>query len=392
MTSAPQIRQLANLEGWLLHVQALLSRSLDAAATGRRWKVRALLTVLALVLFRAFPAYDALQTSFVQQKWHDALVKAGKPLADMGKLYPPESHESKLTFRLTVPLVARALHLGMAGVLVLHALLGIALLGLVVHLVHEITGSRQAAMLMSLAVGCAWPGQAAFHELRGGYYDAAALCLLLLALCPRAPGSVALCTFLAAWTDERALLAAPCVFLFHMVHRANGLRSSLGVILGLGGYGLARMYMTTAGNYSPALSGIGAHLVAQQLNVLPMALWSGLGGCWAPILGGCTVLFLRRRFAIGILFSLLVAGLSLSAFCVIDTTRSLAYLLPAVFVGLAVLSQTESPHWIYRGIASTAVLSFFLPPFYLEGGSGVWWLYPLPVQLLRWLVSFRLGM
>lgn len=391
MTSAPPIHESASLEHLLLRLRAFLDQILEAAVAGHRWKARALITVLVLVLFRAFPSYDALQSRFVQQKWQDALIKAEQPLADMGKLYPPESHESKLTFRLTVPLVARLFHLRMAGVLVLSALLGTLLLGLALQAGYEITGSRKAALLVSLAVGCSWPGEAAFHELRGGYYDAASLCLLMLALCARTPALAALFTLAAAWTDERALLAAPCVLLFHAVHRAYGVRVGLGVVLGLGAYGISRLYMTTARGYESNLSGIGLHLLAQQLNVLPMALWSGLGGCWVPILGGCTVLFIRKRFTLGLFFAILSSGLSLSAFCVIDTTRSAAYLLPAVFVGLAVLRQTESPQWISRVVSTAALLSFFVPPFYLEGGNGVWWLYPLPVQLLRWLVACRAG-
>ncbi|MBN9659635.1 MAG: hypothetical protein J0H49_15740 [Acidobacteria bacterium] len=392
MTSAPPIHEPASLEQLLLRVRALVDRTLEAVVSGPHWKARALITVLALVLFRAFPSYDALQSAFVQQKWHDALVKADQPFADMGKLYPPQSHESKLTFRLTVPLAARLLHLRMAGVLVLSALLGGLLLGLVLHAAFEITRSRQAALLMSLSVGCSWSGEAAFHELRGGYYDAAALCLLMLALCARPPALVALFTCAAAWTDERALLAAPCVLLFHAIHRANGVRVGLGVVLGLGAYGLSRLYMAAAGGYQPALDGIGFRLFAQQLNVLPLSLWSGLGGCWFPVLGGSIVLFLRKRYALGLFFAAFVSALSLGAFCVIDTTRSMAYLLPAVFAGLAILQQTESPKRLPRLVAATAVLSFFVPPFYLEGGSGVWWLYPLPVQLLRWLVSFRPGL
>ncbi|MGJ5817699.1 hypothetical protein [Paludibaculum fermentans] len=392
MTFASEIRELPNLEQLLLRVHAWFERILGLLVAGRRWKARALLAVLALVLLRAFPSYDALSSSFVQQKWQDALLKADRPLADMGQLYAPDSHESKLTYRLTVPLVARLLHLRMAGVLLVSALLGILLLGLALHAGYEITGCRRSAFLISLAVGCSWPGEAAFHELRGGYYDAAALCLLLLALCVRSPALVALFTFLAAWTDERALLAAPCVLLFHLVHRPNAVRVALGVVLGLGVYTLSRLYMTSSGSYQPALAGIGFHLFARQMNVLPVALWSGLGGCWAPIAGGCAVLFVRKRYAKGLLFAGLVTGLAASAFCVIDTTRSVSYLLPAVFVGLAVLRQTESADSLARIAAATALLSFFVPPFYLEGGSGVWWLYPLPVQLVRWLVTFRPGL
>ncbi|WP_321478170.1 hypothetical protein [uncultured Paludibaculum sp.] len=368
------------------------ARFLDGMLEGPWWQMKAVLLVLAVCLLRAFPSYDALGSRFVEQKWNDALVKADRPLADMGRLYPPESHESKLTFRMTVPLVARVLRLRMTGVLVLSGVLGALLLWLSLMIAFEVSQSRRAALWIALAVGCSWAGEAAFHELRGGYYDAAALVLLMLAIQAKVPGLVALWTFAAAWTDERALLAVPCVLLFHFVQRASGVRASLGVLMGLCGYGLSRLCMTETGGYATTLAGTGLELLGRQLNVLPMALWSGLGGCWVPVLGGAAVLAMRRRWGLGVVFTLMVGALSLSAFCVIDTTRSVAYLLPAAFVGLAVLRRSESRAWVERLAAAAGLLSFFVPAFYLEGGSGVWWLYPLPVQAARWLVPFLPGL
>jgi hypothetical protein len=59
----------------------------------------------------------------------------------------------------------------------------------------------------------------------------------------------------------------------------------------------------------------------------------------------------------------------------------MAYCLPAVFVALTALNPKQVEK--LSGIA--AAISVVVPSFYLEGSSGFFWLYPLPVQIARWL-------
>jgi hypothetical protein len=77
---------------------------------------------------------------------------------------------------------------------------------------------------------------------------------------------------------------------------------------------------------------------------------------------------------------------TLGAAALTDMTRGMAYCLPAVVVGLAVLAEREPLRNIERMAAFSGVISFLVPTFYVEGGTGVWWLYPLPLQIGRWLV------
>ena len=58
---------------------------------------------------------------------------------------------------------------------------GILLLYLVLGAACDASGSRQVAGLIGLSVVCVWLGLTAFHELRGGYDDAVALCLVFAA-------------------------------------------------------------------------------------------------------------------------------------------------------------------------------------------------------------------
>ena len=86
-----------------------------------------------------------------------------------------------------------------AGTLLLYLLLGAA---------YDACDSRRVAALIGLSAVSVWPGLTAFHELRGGYYDAVALCLVVAAFATPSRILTGIFVFLAAWTDERALIAA----------------------------------------------------------------------------------------------------------------------------------------------------------------------------------------
>jgi hypothetical protein len=364
--------------------------AIDGLLSGPYWKLRALCAVVALTLFRAFPNYDVLDTSFFLAKWRDVQVKFDHPLIDMSRIFPAGSHESKLTFRLTVPVLAHVLHLHEAGLLIAFALAGMVLLYLILKVAFTLTGSKRAALFVCLATACAWPGEAAFHELRGGYYDALALCLLVGACATSSWLLTAACVFLAAWTDERALLAASFVFLFYAYESSGGIgrliAGKAGAVVSAGAAYLAsRAFLTVTESYSLVTSGIGLSVLAQQVKVTPLAIWTGLGGSWILVFFGLLALFRQKRSVTAVAFGAALAGMMVASLSVVDVTRSMAYCLPAVLVALAALNKSEGVKRIEKLAAIGGVISFLVPTYYLEGSTGLWWLYPLPLQIARWM-------
>jgi hypothetical protein len=159
-------------------------------------------------MLRTHPSYAALQTPFVERTWHDVQLKIDHPGMDMARAFPPGTHQSNLTYRMIPPALAHLFGLRRTGMLLLSALAGLLLLYFVLAISAAEGGSPFAAVMICLATACAWPGRTAFHELRGGYYDAFALCLVLAAYASRSPILSGGLLFLGAWTDERALIAA----------------------------------------------------------------------------------------------------------------------------------------------------------------------------------------
>ncbi|HTC34553.1 MAG TPA: hypothetical protein VK724_14330 [Bryobacteraceae bacterium] len=350
-----------------------INAGIDGILSGSHWKLKALCAVAAIALFRAFPSYDALASDFHRGTWRDVQIKFDHPLIDTSRIFAPGSHESKLTYRLTVPILAHVLHLGETGLLILFGLSGFVLLYLILKVVFTLTGSKRAALFVCLAVACVWPGQAAFHELRGGYYDALALCLLVAACATSSSLLTAALIFLAAWTDERALIASSFVFLLRR-GKAVAVVVAAAVYLGIRAYLTATISGVDVG-------GVGFVILSQQLNVIPLAIWTGLGGAWMLVFAGALAFVREKRYLAAAGFCGALALVIVVSMLVADTTRSMAYCLPAAFVALTALN----PNRIEKLSAIAAAISVLVPSFYLEGSSGFFWLYPLPVQIARWL-------
>jgi hypothetical protein len=129
-------------------------------------------------------------------------------------------------------------------------------------------------------------------------------------------------------------------------------------------------------------------VLSQQTNVIPLAIWTGLGGGWILVVLGLLALFQQKGYLAAAAFCAALLGMIGASLTVVDVTRSMAYCLPAVFVALAALSNSQGIKRIEKLAAISAAISFLVPTYYLEGSAGLWWLYPLPMQLARWLHWF----
>lgn len=201
--------------------------------------------------------------------------------------------------------------------MIFSAMCGIVLFYQLLGVVHAVAASRRVALFTCLSVACAWPGATAFHELRGGYYDALCLCLLVAAFAARSRLLIATLVFLAVWTDERALVGALFLLLFYAFSK-----------------------FAFAGRVSAVVIAIVAYF---SLPAIPLAIWSGLGGSWMLVLCGIAALFKQKRYQKAALF------------CAVLTAATLV----------------------------SGAIAFLIPTYYLEGSSGLWWLHPLPFQLMR---------
>ncbi len=99
------------------------------------------------------------------------------------------------------------------------------------------------------------------------------------------------------------------------------------------------------------------------------------------MLPGLAAAIRQHRYAMTAAFCALLTAAIASALMVLDVTRSMAYCLPAVFVAIYLLKDTP---WLKRFAILSGIVSFFVPTWYVQGNTMLWYIYPLPLQVVRW--------
>ncbi len=376
----------------LEQTQQRLHEALQRLTEGRWWAARVALGTTLLVLLLSFPSYRDLGEIFSEKTWQGVMIKARAPGHNLLLDFGPWTNAARVNFRLLMPMLARMLSLGPAGLVAIQAAAGVVLFFLIALLAERITASRAVAVAVAVMIGSTWAGMTAFVELRG-VFDAVAILLLVCCLYARNPLLVMLFVFLAGWDDERALLASPLVLVFLLLQRkagSEGLRVKdffspriLGLCAGLGIHAVTRLAYAHAFGIPIRYDANGVGVLASQINMIPMGVWTALEGGWL-LVGGAFVVLMKERRRVELVLFLLALGFLLGvAMCTVDVSRSTAYCLPAVFVALTVLRRSETPEGLWRLTITSSVLAILWPPYYAGGKSTIWLQYPLPFQLIR---------
>jgi hypothetical protein len=353
----------------------------------------ALFVAFVLTTFPNYPrllydqAYDREQCS-----WSAIAEKRDDLFKDMLTTHEAGSHDAKLTFRILVPAVARILGLGKLGIFVLQSLCGVALLWAVGRIAHRATGDLVSALFVTCGVASTWAGTTAFIELRG-MFDGEALLLVALSALLETPWLTAAAVFLCGWTDERGLVATSLVYLYHVNRRHRrghgGIASFFGatplsVVIGWAGYVASRLAIIRIYGIATDTAGVSPRVALIQFNNLPAGAWTALEGGWLLVLAAVVILARRRRPVFLAMYLGAIAILVATSMCVYDITRSMAYLLPSLFVALDVLGEVESVPDLRVLCGTSSLVSILSPNYYVSLRYMILWNVPLPVRLLSW--------
>jgi hypothetical protein len=116
---------------------------------------------------------------------------------------------------------------------------------------------------------------------------------------------------------------------------------------------------------------------------MPMGIWTALEGGWLLVVLAFVALYHRKKWILAV-YAPMILSLIVVAMSVIDITRSMAYLLPSLPIALSVLAS-DTPKNLRYVVLTSAIISLLWPTYYAGGKSSIWWQYPLPMQLVRWL-------
>jgi hypothetical protein len=300
------------------------------------WGVLALLPVVcSWPRFGTDPAIDRVWRPHFERV---VAQKIADPWHDYTREFAPGKNEAKRNFRVAVPLVAHLTGTGLAGVHATRLALQAVLLLTLLLAAERACRDRRMALGLALAVAGTYVGTSVWRDVCL-WFDHCAYGLLAVALLARGPGLAMGAVVLAAFTDERALLAVPALVAFHRWTGA-GAAVRLALAAAVPAYVALRLGLRGPLEFWPPGQGVGnASVVARNLEVAAPGLWSALEGGWIALVAAGAWLAREaagRREAV-----LAVAGLLpvAAAFAVGDFTRSAAYAFPAVLAAGAVLAR-----------------------------------------------------
>jgi hypothetical protein len=323
--------------------------------------------------------------------WRARAAHIAQPFKDPSLGFAPRAHESKKTFRLTVPLAAHVLGLGRHGVIALLHICGFVTFLAAAAAAYRMTGDRVAAFLVAMTTATIPTGVLAFWDFEMFFYDAVAFAALTLALACRTHWLVAMLVLVAAWTDERGLVASSLLFLYFWYHaahasdatqRTSSRHCAWAVASSWAAYAIGRMLLSWYCDFHTSTGGVGLPAIVSQLILLTIAPWGGLEGGWLLVIAAFIILWAVREFFFAVSFLGAITVIGVVACSVLDLTRSFAYLYPAVFLALRVLHTHIPIHSLRRLLLISLVLSVLWLNLWVTGPQSVYLMKPAPLRLL----------
>lgn len=342
-------------------------------AERRHWLLAGTIAALLVSLMITFPrvSFFTGKDPQIVNFWPYIEEQARHPLSNDLSFYAvsPTLHQNKLAFRLTLPILARVFHLGQTGLIVLQFVLGVLLLIAVGKIMYELYGDRIVAIATVFGVSSLYAGKAAFLEL-GGVGDAVAFAFLTFAAALRTPPLIFGAVLAAAFSDERAVIAAPLVALYWAVKDADGPKRIAWFTprpLAVGGallsYGSLRLYLGYRYGLraEPAPLSMIIGILTSNLAVMQWEIPRALAGLWVWVIAAAVLLW-RSGSRLVTLLAALNAGAVVALAMLVDFQRSAAYLLPLLFVAWAALARLNLSTRNARDIAIVSfVVSLLIP-------------------------------
>lgn len=361
-------------------------------AKGRYWILKTTLLIVLLTLFFAFPSYESFDKG---DTWTAVLKKADDLTYNLLTDYSPGSNASKINFRLTMPFIAGIFRLGMYDIYILQVLSGIVIIYLLLRILHDLTRDKATSIFIALTIASTYAGRAAFVELRG-LFDAVSIMFILLAIRYQHPLAISACVFAASWNDERGIISSIFLLLFYVVESRHSNRAwlrslltdsrCLAVYSGWIAFFSTRLLYSWYYNIPNNLEGTGPGVLLDQINMIPMGLWTAFEGGWLLLLLSWLVLALNRQYFFLALFLTSLAIIMVGSLSVVDVSRSTAYALPALIIAVGILADLRNPNELRLYSFLACLLAVSWPAYYAGGVKSIWWQYPLPIQILRWII------
>jgi len=271
------------------------------------------------------------------------------------------SHLEKIAFRISIPIIGRALHTGAASFLVLNYIAGLLFFPMLAHVANRLFQDRVSAAYVTFAFALSWAGVHFFNDY--SYGDGFAWVCLLAAIYFRHPLLIFGAVLIAGFTDERAIVGSAAAFLYWLSAATtdggdDSRRHGRAALIAIGAAWLAyfglRLYLTYAFGLKTGTSDIFTGFLWYHANFsIPYGVLGVFQGLWLWIAVGMIALYVSGRVIILLGFVATLACVLAIALSVYDIQRSLGY-------GLLLLPVAWQTRGLKRATVCTLARSCFI--------------------------------
>jgi hypothetical protein len=326
-----------------------------ARLAGPRWRLWVVaLCVLSALVFQ-FPNFRHLYNQVVYHSELDPnLELLKKQIAEPFVSHDDwqMTHTSKMAYRLALPLLARALHVSVLGLLLGQLVVGLLMYYCLLTVLAGLLHDRLTAALLALGLSCTYFGSAFSFDIYG-YFDAVCYALLVFLLVVRQRSLVFVLCLFGSFIDERMLIASLLLVHWYGLRQYGWqapswrflfTRPAWAVYASWLAWLLLRLWLMRATHMyvHRGLVGMEAFRLSLKLDLVGLGFVSGLKSFWLlPLLAATLLWYQRRRRQLALLL-LCGTPVFLASFSVMDLTRSLSYGMPVIFSCLSLLAMHTS--------------------------------------------------
>lgn len=374
----PQLQSLATPFYWL---EAKLETFFDS----KFWQFRVLLLSLmisagTLLIFNSILIDRGFRSLYQEMRhpgsvgglfWDDIIKQGADPFTP--KDYEAGSHEANQTFRLTVPLIANALHLNVTTLYLLQLLVGFVFLWFVTKIVDDILKNHILTFYFLTGFTAIYAG-ANFYINWLGHVDIFPFCFMILAFYYRNPLLVLLFSQLAFWCDERAIINSSYLGLWLLLPLISRMVKEqklnlkqvpwpvLSLIISGVLYLIFRNWMSSHFGLKVGHDNdLSRQTALWSLSIIGDKFTRGLEGFWLIIFAGMSVLMIQKEWWKLSLLGICLLATSAIAIMVADGTRSLSFGFFIFFFMLTILKENVPIKQLRYLLIVSMIISLMLP-------------------------------
>lgn len=369
---------------------------LEVWLSAKFWHLKVSVVSVLIIFVFSFPNYDLL-TDDIVLGFHRA-INAQISFPFTPQVHPIASHEAKIGLRITVPLVAHCLGVGVLGCLIIQHVLGFVFFSLSSVLVYSVTKDKILAAFFTLSLSCSYIGKSFFLDVWGAF-DGYAFLLLLICMLPKIRIPVLFtCLVASHFVDERAIFATGFIFVWWVYQELPNERNLFKCIYSnpktiviiasiLVTFIIRQLLSSIYGLNMPTdfvlEDGIG--IIRQNWSLMPIGLFSSIEFFWLFILGAIIILMRNKQYILCMIFTFTIIVTQVVALMVYDITRSSAYSFPCLIIAYVLISKNEQKATSHKIAFCVLALMFLFPSQYVETYSGCTWESPIIPKIFKYL-------